>query len=171
MEDITSTEVREFIALKLPSESEIPAVDHRAVENKIMDYVEQEFAKVTKSKVLYLDVFTTDRNYSVATGLPDGAVIDGVIAMLECKTSNNGFGEGETVTAPTPYPADSGRTAAQGIGVQFNKLDSSSVKIMVNDQVTIMTAYNAAVNANANNVILSGGATGNWKIKLIVIYK
>lgn len=42
---------------------------------------------------------------------------------------------------------------------------------MVNDQVTIMTAYNGTANAVANNVIISGGGTANWSIKLIVGYK
>lgn len=104
MADITETQVRQFIAENLPSESDIPAVDHRAVENKIMDFIVQELGKVAKSKVLSLDSFTTDRNYSVATELPNSAVIDSVIVMLVCKTANNSFSAGDVVTAPTPYP-------------------------------------------------------------------
>jgi hypothetical protein len=156
MADITETQVRQFIAEKLPSESDIPAVDHRAVENKIMDFVVQELAKVAKSKELPLESFTTDRNYSVATGLPSAAVIDSVIVMLVCKTANNGFSIGDTVTGPTPYPQDSGRTSAQGIGAQYNNFSNSTIKVMVNDQIAIMTAYNG---------------TANWSIKLIVGYK
>ncbi|WP_295093798.1 hypothetical protein [uncultured Flavobacterium sp.] len=171
MADITVNELREFIALKLPSESEIPAIDHRAVENKIVDYVEQELGKVVKSKSLYLDVFTTNRNYSVSTGLPASSVIDDVAVMLECKTSNNGFGVGEVVTAPTPYPADGGRTSAQGIGVQFSKIDSSTIRIVVNHQITIMTAYVSTINAGAGNVLIWDSLTANWKIKIIVTYK
>lgn len=171
MADITETQVRQFIAENLPSESDIPAVDHRAVENKIMDFVVQELAKVAKSKVLSLDSFTTDRNYSVATELPNSAVIDSVVVMLVCKTANNSFSAGDVVTAPTPYPQDSGRTSAQGIGAQYNNFSNSTIKVMVNDQVTIMTAYNGTANAVANNVIISGSGTANWSIKLIVGYK
>lgn len=171
MADITANEVREFIVLKLPSESEIPAVDHRAVENKIMDYVEQELGKVVKSKTIVLENFTTIRNYSINTGLAASSVIQGVIIELQCKTSNNGYAVGDTVTAPTPYPADSGRTARQGIGCQYNNLDPTVIKVMINEQITIMTAYNSAVNAQASNFLFSGAGTANWIIKLIVIYK
>lgn len=171
MADITENEVRQFIAENLEDESEIPAVRHRAVENKIMDFVVQEVAKNTKSKSLLLDSFTTDRNYSVATGLPVSAIIDSVVVMLVCKNSNNSFSPGDTVTAPTPYPQDSGRTLAQGIGVQYNNFSNGSIKVMVNDQITIMTAYNSAVGAVANNVSISGSGTANWSLKLIVGYK
>lgn len=171
MADITEVQVREFIATKLPSESEIPAVDHRAVENKIMDFVVQELGKVAKSKVLILDSFSVDRNYTISTGLPTSAVIDSVVLMLVCKVVNNGYSLGDVVTSPTPYPADTGRTAAQGIGVQYNNLSNDTIKIVVNDQVTIMTAYNSATNAPANSFIISGGGAANWSLKLIVGYK
>lgn len=171
MADITATELRAFIAENLPNASEIPAEDHRAVENKIVDFIVQENAKNTKSKVLLLETFSADRNYSVATELPVSAVIDSVVAMLVCKNANNGFYPGDVVTAPTPYPQDSGRTSAQGIGVQYNNESNSTIKVMVNDQLCIMTAYNAAGGANANNVLITGVATENWSIKLIVGYK
>ncbi|BFM41653.1 hypothetical protein CFS9_02940 [Flavobacterium sp. CFS9] len=171
MADITENQVREFIATELLSESKITAMSHRSVENKIMDFVIQEFAKVAKSKVLILDSFTTDRNYSVSTGLPVSAVIDSVIVMLMCKTAIKGFVQGDVVTAPTPYPEDGGRTYAQGIGVLYNNTSNSTIKIMVNDQLTIMGAYKSASGATADPVIFSGGETANWVIKLIVGYK
>lgn len=171
MADITENEVRQFIAENLQDASDIPALRHRAVENKIMDYVSQEIGKVVKSKELYIESFTVDRNYSISSGLPANSIISCVIAMLVCKNANNGFAAGETVTAPTPYPTDSGRTAAQGIGVQFNNLSIDSVKVMVNDQITIMTAYNSTSGASANNVIIGGAGTADWNIKLIVLYK
>lgn len=171
MADITQTEVKEFIALKLPSESEIPARDHREVENKIIDFLVQEIAKAAKSKPLILDSFTTDRNYSVATELPSIAVIDNVTVMLVCKADNNGFVKGDVVTAPTPYPYDAGRTAAQGIGVLYNNLSNSSIKVMVNDQLTIMGPYKSEPGATADPVLISGNGTANWSIKLIVGYK
>lgn len=171
MADITENDVREFIALKLPSESEIPATDHRAVENKIMDYVVQEFGKVAKSKELLLETWTTERNYSINTGLPAGAKITSVVAMLVCKMMNNDFVVGQVVTSPTPYPADSGRTYQQGIGVQYNEADSSSVKVVVSKQVTIMSAFDPTSGAGTWYVILSGVNTSNWGLKLIVGYK
>lgn len=171
MADITETEVRQFIAEKLASESEIPAIDHRAVENKIMDFVVQELAKTAKSKVLILESFTTDRNYSISTGIPLSAVIDSVVVMMVCKNAVSGFATGEVVTAPTPYPYDAGRTQAQGIGVQYSNASNSVIKVMVNDQLTIMTAYNPASGAPADVVLISGSGTANWSLKIIVGYK
>jgi len=168
----TITQLRELVATKLASASDIQATEHREVENAIIDYLEalESSSSNAKSKVVTLDSFTTDRNYSVATDLASPKVITGVFVMLECVTANNSFSVGDIVTAPTPYPTDSGRTAAQGIGVQFNNTNPNSVKVMVNDQLTIMTAYNSASGAIANNVIFSGGATANWKIRLIIGY-
>lgn len=168
---MTATELKAFIALKLAGTPEIEAEDHREVENAIVDFIVGNVATVAKSKVLLLETFSADRNYSVSTELPVSAVIDSVVAMLVCKYENNGFYPGDVVTAPTPYPQDSGRTSAQGIGVQYNNESNSTIKVMVNDQLCIMTAYNAAGGANANNVLITGVATGNWSIKLIVGYK
>jgi hypothetical protein len=168
----TITELRELVTTKLGSASDIQASEHREVENAIIDYLEalESSSSNAKSKVVTLDSFTTDRNYSVATGLVSPRVITSVLVMLECVTANNGFVEGDVVTAPTPYPQDSGRTSAQGIGVQFNNINPDTVKVMVNDQLTIMTVYNSGGGALAGNVLFSGGATANWKIKLIIGY-
>ncbi|WP_202703160.1 hypothetical protein [Flavobacterium sp. UGB4466] len=171
MADITETQVREYIATELANESDIPAVRHRAVENKLMDFIVQELAKVAKSKVLILDSFTTDRNYSLATELPANSIIDNVTAMLVCKNAVLGFAQGDVVTSPTPYPYDAGRTAAQGIGVLYNNFSNSTVKIMVNDQLTIMGPYKSEPNATADPILISGSGTANWSIKLIVGYK
>jgi len=54
--------------------------------------------------------------------------------------------------------------------VQYNNVNPSTVKVMVNDQLTIMTAYDSGSGAVANNVIFSGGGTANWSIKLIIGY-
>lgn len=171
MPDITETQVREFIALKLADDSDITAVEHREVENKIMDFLVQEIAKTAKSKILLLESFAVEGNYSIATGLPVGAVIDSVVAMLVCKVANNGFQVNDTVTATTPYPLDAGRTPAQGIGVQYNNISNDVIKVMVNDQLTIMTAYDPAVGADVDNVRISGTDAAKWSIKLIVGYK
>ncbi|WP_281225360.1 hypothetical protein [Flavobacterium aquiphilum] len=167
---MTLTEIRELIATKLADTSDIQASEHREVENAIVDYIEALQSTIAKSKVVTLDSWTTDRNYSVATGLSSGAVIAGVLVMLVCKNVNNGFSIGDTITAPTPYPEDSHRTSAQGIGVQFNNLNPATINVMVNDQITIMTVYNPAPSAIANNVIFSGSATNDWKIQLVIGY-
>jgi hypothetical protein len=166
----TITELRELSNTKFASASDIEAVEQREFNNALFDYLEAIQGSIVKSKVVMLDDFTTDRNYSVATDLTAANQITSVVAMLVCKTINNGFAAGDTVTTPTPYPNDSGRTNAQGIGVQYNNLNPDTVKIMVNDQLTIMTAYNSASGALANNVMFSGGATANWSIKLIIGY-
>lgn len=169
---LTITQIRELITTKLANASDITASEHREVENAIVDYLEEITAAtgVVKSKKIILNAFSLDRNYSLNTELPTGSVIMGVYAMMVCRSPNNGFGTGDTVTAPTPYPSDSGRTAAQGIGVQFNNADIDVVYIMVNDQLTIMTPYNPASGAVANNVVLTGTAVSNWSIQLIITY-
>jgi hypothetical protein len=160
---MTKLELIAFINEKLADASLITPEEHRDVEKAIVEFADQ------KTKILKLESFTTDRNYSLDTGISEGNVITRVSVMLECKNNNNGFVVGDHVTAPTPYPADSGRTSAQGIGIQYNGV--SKIRIMVNDQLCLMTPYNSAANANANNVLLSGSATDNWKIKIYVDYQ
>lgn len=168
---MTEVQLRLYVAQKLAGVPAINASEHRDVENAIIDFIVAGLGTVTKSKVLILDSFTTDRNYTISTGLPVSAVIDSVIVMLVCKVSNNGFSTGDVVTAPTPYPTDSGRTAAQGIGVQYNNFGNSTIKVMVSDQLTIMTAYSPVSNIATSNILISGSGTANWSIKLIVGYK
>lgn len=118
-------------------------------------------------KVVMLTSFIADRNYYVYTGLTFGNTMTSVIAMLVCKVANNGFSVGDCVTAPTPYPQDSGRTSAQGIGVQFNTNDYSVVYVMTNDEMHIMTSFNPQGGAVANNVKIT---PSQWSIKLIISY-
>lgn len=162
---MTKLELIDFINEQLADASNITPDRHRAVELAIVDFVDS----YKRTKILTLESFTTDRNYSLDTGIPQGNIITGVRVMLECKNNNNGFVAGDHVTAPTPYPQDSGRTSAQGIGIQYNGV--AAIRIMVNDQICLMTAYNSSTNAYANNLLLSGGATDNWKIKLYVDYQ
>jgi hypothetical protein len=158
---MTPLEIEALINLNLADASNITPAEHRDVEIALLNY-----AKLKPSiKVLSIDTFITNRNYSVDTGLATGSIILEAIAMLECKTANNGFAVGDIVTAPTPYPVDSGRTAAQGIGVQFNNLNIDTIKVMVNDQIIIMTAYDGTTDAGVSNISIS---TSDWKIKLFV---
>ncbi|MBF4484438.1 hypothetical protein [Flavobacterium sp. CSZ] len=170
MADITENQVREFIAVNLQDASGIPAVDHRAVENKIIDFMVQELGKVAKSKVLLLESFSVDRNYSIATGLPESAIIDSAVAMLVCKVSNNGFAVGDVVTVCTPSKWDS-TNQPSGVGVQYNNLNNTVIKIMTNDELVVMTSYNSAPGAIANNLTISGIDVGKWSLKIIVGYK
>jgi hypothetical protein len=162
---MTPAEIQILIETKLADASAITAEKHRDVETALLNYIKTK----PSVKILTIDSFTTDKNYSVNTGLVAGSTITGVIVALECTGATDSFVIGDIVTAPTPYPADSGRTSAQGIGVQYNS-NTSTVKVMVNDQLTIMTAYNPASGAIANNVTFSGSGCANWKIKLYVNY-
>jgi hypothetical protein len=171
MADITENEVRTYIATELATATEIPALKHRAVENKIMDFIVQETAKAVKTKVLFLDIWTNSKNYSLSTGFTGTEIIESMQVFLVCKEANNGFAVGDVVTAPTPYPGDTGRTAAQGIGLQYNQAANNAIKIITNSQITIMSAYNSNPGAGVGNVILSNAITSKWKLKLIIGYK
>ena len=162
---MTPAEIQLLIEENLASGSAILAEKHREVEMALLGYIKSK----PSVKILTIDSFTTDINYSVNTGLVIGSTISGVIVALECTGAHEGFAIGDIVTASTPYPSDKGRTSAQGIGVQYNS-NPSTVKVMVNDQLTIMTAYNPASGAIANTVIFSGSGCANWKIKLYVNY-
>lgn len=163
---MTITEITTLIALKFADFTNITPAEHREVEMALLNYV----AALPKVKVLTLDsIPSVDRNYSLATELPVGAIITSAVAMLECKIANNGFSIGDTVTTPTPYPADNGRTAEQGIGLQYSNVNPDSIKAMISDGVTIMTPYSAAPNAIANFMGISG-TISNWKLKVVVNY-
>lgn len=163
-------QMRQAVTLGLADKSNIKAGIHRGIENNLFDYLEELEARIPKVKVVTLDSFALDRNYSVNTELPVGAIISGVMAMLVCKFPNNNFGKGDTVTAPTPYPTDLGRTSGQGIGVQFSNTSNGAIRVLVNDQLTIMSAYTAGTNVSTNTVAISGTQANNWSIKLIINY-
>lgn len=161
---MTIAEIDALIASNLADFSNIIPQKHRAVSSALLAYI----SLMPKLKVLTLDTIPSiNRNYSLATELPDGSTITGAIAMLECKIANNGFSVGDTVTAPTPYPVDNGRTSEQGIGVQYTNVDNSTIKVLVADQVHVMAAYSAALNAPANTFLIT---PTDWKLKVFVTY-
>ncbi|NTW21792.1 MAG: hypothetical protein HGA42_20455 [Nostocales cyanobacterium W4_Combined_metabat2_030] len=147
----------------------VKAVDHRLVEQDILDYAKDIQDSIPtgiiQSNVSMLISWIADRNYNVSTTIPDGKTLLSVQCFLQCKVANNGFIVGDIVTAPTPYPQDSGRTAAQGIGLQFKVNDPTSIKVITNDHITIMTAYNATSGANGNNVLVN---PSDWSIRLVI---
>jgi hypothetical protein len=149
----------------------VKAEDHRQVEQDILDYAKEVKDSiptgVIQSNVSMLISWIADRNYNVATTIPEGKTLISVQCFLQCKSANNGFIVGDIITAPTPYPVDSGRTAAQGIGIQFKTDDPTSVKVITNDQITIMTSYNATTNAPGGNISVT---PANWSIRLVILY-
>lgn len=145
----------------------IDPTDDRAVRNSIINYLSNISGQTLKSKVVVLNTFQLDRNFSIPTTISDGTTIHSVVVSLICKTANNSFIAGDIVTSPTPYPADSGRTAAQGIGVEYNNSDITSIKAMVNDEVTIMSKYNATGGATAGNLSIN---PAQWSIRLSILY-
>jgi hypothetical protein len=91
-----------------------------------------------------------------------------VTAQLQCVLSYNGFSSGDIVTSPTPYPTDSGRTAGQGIGIQYRS-SSPLIRVIINDQVTIMTPYSN--NANGGTIFIESFDVSKWNIRLITLYR
>ena len=158
----TKAEVQALIDLNIASLSDITATETREVLTAILNYIDSS----SNIKKLTIDAISTNSNNSIATGLPVNAVILSVVPFLECKTAVNGFVVGDTVTVPTPYPRDSGRTNEQGIGVQWN--GNTNVRVMIADEITIMKAYVSG--ANGDPYLFSGAAAFNWKLNLIVNY-
>lgn len=163
---MTPEEVQILIDTNLADASNITPIEHRQVETELLNLIK----KVPTQLVLDLDTFTSNRNYSLNTGLTGVVKITGAYAMLECRVPNNSFQVGDCVTSPTPYPTDSGRTAEQGIGVQYNNSSPDVVRITVSDQITIKSAYNSTGGSSSDILILSGSATGNWRIKVFLTY-
>ena len=158
----TKAEVQALIDLNIASLSDITATETREVLTAILDYIDGS----TKIKKLTIDAINTNSCHTIATALPSNAVILSVVPFLECKTAVAGFVVGDTVTAPTPYPKDTGRTNRQGIGVQWNGY--TNVRVMIAEQITIMSVYSDG--GTAGNYLFSGASTSNWKLNLIVNY-
>jgi hypothetical protein len=126
-----------------------------------------DIGTIVKTKVVKLDSWVQNRQFTVFTGLASGSVMQAVNVFLECKISNNGYSVGDIVTAPTPYPTDSGRTAEQGIGVQFKGSVHDLFRVLVLDQVTIAQAWTID-GATANHVII--GDTTQWAVRFVIFY-
>lgn len=124
-------------------------------------------ANVLKSKVVKLNSWSLDSQFTVFTGFTGSEVIMGMSCFLECTVANNGFSIGDVITAPTPYPADSGRTAAQGIGFQFKESVNNLFRVLVNDQVCVMQAWTVD-GAIANPIFISN--TSQWAIRFVILY-
>lgn len=124
-------------------------------------------ANVLKSKVVKLNSWSLDSQFTVFTGFTESEVIMGMSCFLECTVANNGFSIGDVITAPTPYPSDSGRTAAQGIGFQFKESVNNLFRVLVNDQVCVMQAWTVD-GAIANPIFISN--TSQWAIRFVILY-
>lgn len=124
-------------------------------------------SNVAKYKVIKLLSWTADRQYTGYTGFTGSEKIISITPFLECTTANNGYAVGDVVTAPTPYPTDAGRTAEQGIGIQFNDSTNTLFRILVLDQVTIAQAWTID-GATADDFIIPDSS--KWAIKLVILY-
>lgn len=122
---------------------------------------------VIKSTVVKLNSWSLDSQFTAITGLASGKVIQGINVFLECTVANNGFAVGDVVTAPTPYPTDSGRTPEQGIGIQFKESVHNLFRVMVLDNVTIAQAWTVD-GATANDIQISN--TSQWAIRFQIFY-
>lgn len=120
-----------------------------------------------KSKVVKLNSWSLNRQFTAFTGLASGNVIQGINCFLECTVANNGFAIGDVVTAPTPYPTDSGRTSEQGIGVQFKESVHDLFHVLVLDQITIAQAWTVD-GSSANHFIIPN--TTQWAIRFVILY-
>jgi hypothetical protein len=163
---MTDAEINQLIIDNLADFSNITPDKVRAVNFALLALI----STMPKTKVLTLEsIPNIDRNYSVDTLLEDFHVITGVYAMLECKVAEHGFSVGDTVTAPTPYPLDSGRTDSQGIGLQYTNQNNATVKAIVNDGVWIMKPYSEVANALGDPVNISP-TIHKWKLKIVLTY-
>lgn len=122
---------------------------------------------VLKNKIIKLSSWSLDNQFTVFTGFTGSEVIMGVSCFLECTTANNGYAVGDIITAPTPYPIDSGRTSSQGIGVQFKESVNNLFHVLINDQICVMQAWTVD-GAIANTFFIT--STSQWAIRLVILY-
>lgn len=113
-----------------------------------------------------LDTFDTDKIYSISTGLPSNALLLDVQIALQCKVPNNNYVLNDITTVNVPEMGDEGGLAAQGIGVQFNPSVPATIRLLVNDQLTIMLGYLAG-DTIASSVFVN---PSEWKIRLVIMY-
>lgn len=175
---LTIPQLQTLIDTNLADNSNIIPAEHREVEHEIVNYLAtvpggsgsgggvgggQLF-----TKIVYLNSWQPDRQYTVATGIPTGTIL-WVHVDFECVNANNGFTAGDIIDTPRAYPEDSGRTAAQGVGVQYKAGTPSSIHFSTNDGVWAMSAWvgDGQVGGNFN----IGANSGNWKIRFVITYQ
>lgn len=141
-------------------EGGIDPLDDRAVRNSIVNYLANLNAQTLKTKVVVLNSFQADRNFSIPTTIIDGTTIRSVDATLVCKVANNDFAIGDIVKPPSPY-------VNGGIGIQYKESDITSVKAVVNDEIWILSAYNSTLGAVGSNLMIN---PAQWSIRLTVFY-
>lgn len=163
---MTIAQIDQLITENLADYSNILPEKHRAISSALLAYI----STMPKLKVLTLETIpSADRHYSIPTLLETNEIITGAYAMLECKVANNGFSVGDIVTAPTPSPEDEGRTAAQGIGLQYSNIDKANVKVLINDAIWIMMPFSAVANSLATTLQITA-TISNWKLKVFLTY-
>lgn len=131
---MTDQNVETVIQTNLADFSNITPEKHREVEYAILN-------AAVKASVIEIPNWQKDKQYSVYTGdLGIGEIIS-LIPYLKCTTANNGFQVGDIISIGTPERGDNGGIGQQGIGVQFNNNDVTSIKVLVADIVFTMEAF------------------------------
>jgi hypothetical protein len=110
-----------------------------------------------------LTTWAKDRMYSITVSVPGATSILSATARLQCKVANNNYGVGDIITAPTPYPTDSGRTAEQGISVAYWGA-SSVLYVMITDGVWALWT------TNSGTVDTFSVDPAKWNIRVEVFY-
>lgn len=175
---LTIPQLHTLVDTNLADNSNIIPAEHREVEHELINYLEtvpggsgsgggvsggQLF-----TKIVYLDVWQQDRQFTVATGIPSGTII-WVHVDLECVIANNNYQVGDIIDTPRAYPTDSGRTAGQGLGVQYKAGTPSQIHLITNDGVWAMTAWTS--DGQPGDVFNVGASPSNWKLRLVITYQ
>lgn len=118
--------------------------------------------------VCFLTSWARDRYYSVPTGLPSTAtsIISGSI-KLQCKVANRNYIVGDIITAPTPYPTDSGRTAEQGMSLDY-WYAINTVYVHITDGVFAL--YATGTTPGGSTVDSFSVDPAQWNIRIELFY-
>lgn len=108
-----------------------------------------------------------DRQHSLLTGIPSGSTILLATPSLICTTDNNGFVVGDTTSTTGPELNDSGGRVDQGIGIEYNNVNPTIVRVLVNSEIAVMSPWTADGAVN-NEFALSDSS--QWGIKVTIIY-
>lgn len=167
-----------LVATNLADNSNIVPSVHREVEDEIINYMatlsgggNPAPGSIPNAQmytvIKYIESWQADKQYEVLTDISTGQIVT-VHLDLECKSSNNGFSQGDIIDTPRAYPEDSGRTAAQGMGVQYRANTVDKVYVSTNDGVWAMSSF-AGVGQPGGNFNV-GASSSSWRIRVVITY-
>lgn len=128
--------------------------------------VNVSFAATPQVIVLNLNTWVKDQQHSILTGLTTSTILD-VQVKLQCIVDYGSFVVGDIVSVGAPEVNDSGGHPDQGIGVEFNNINPTVVRILVGVGIYIMNPWSAD---GSNNGVHTVGSESNWSVRLIVTY-